>query len=326
MTGFAALRGHVGTDTYAYHMMFIENADEDLRHLFSLVEPIFALLIGFIGKLTSNAFVFIVAVAIIQGLLLVKLTRTSKSPAEFLLLYTSIFYLNFHFNILRAGTSVLFLILAARALQDARDQRLFYVWGISAVLSHYSATVAFIPMLLFNNRSDRTERFAAALLLVACGVVFLYMFSSDGLLNKYSIYSDLLTPDVTQTGSRSFYVGLPIYLTLYLSVVRKEGFFKLTILFLIWMILRWLTSMFSLVGRLEIIANALFLFYVVEIHLNGRRKQLRRIAIALLAAMWTYGGIVGLAAEETIMANLGVIGDLYLASPFVPYRFLWDVQ
>jgi hypothetical protein len=82
--------------------------------------------------------------------------------------------------------------------------------------------------------------------------------------------------------------------------------------------------MYSLAGRIEMIANALLLFYVIEIPLKGRRQQLRRVSVMALAAMWTYGGLLGLAAEDSIMSNLGVVDAVYLTSPFVPYRFIWE--
>jgi EpsG family len=99
LTCFSALRGYVGTDTYAYHSMFSDFSNESLGEVLGVVEPAFALLIKTIALFSDNPFVFVISISIIQGFLLAHVAVTSKNPLDFLAIYITIFYLNFHFNI-----------------------------------------------------------------------------------------------------------------------------------------------------------------------------------------------------------------------------------
>ena len=153
LTCFAALRGYVGTDTGAYHSMFSNFSNESLADVLGVVEPIFALLIKAAATFSDDSFVFVVLIALIQGLLLARVATTSNNPLDFLAIYVTIFYLNFHFNIVRAGTAILFLILAMRVPKEDDNQTKFYALGVAAILAHYSAVIGFLPLLLLRQRA-----------------------------------------------------------------------------------------------------------------------------------------------------------------------------
>lgn len=321
LTSFAAIRGYVGTDTYAYHTMFSDFSGESLSDIFVVIEPVFAVLIKFVALLSDNPFVYMICIAIIEGLLLAYAALTSRDPIRFLSLYLVIFYLNLHFNVVRAGVAILLLILAMRVPKDSGHEIRFFVLGLLAVLSHYSAILGFVPLLLLRHHAAHSKWIAAGSVVLLLGVI--YVSADASVFVRYLDYVDLLVPDVTKTVSLSFLLSVPLYAMLYACAVTKRNKVRITLLFATWLFLRWLTSIFSLVGRVEMIVNALLLFSIVELALSGWRQRLRAWALTGLTAMWFFGALIGLQQEESILEGLGVAG-LYTQSPFVPYKFMWE--
>ena len=324
LTCFAALRGYVGTDTGAYHSMFSDFSNESLADVLGVVEPIFALLMKATATFSDDSFVFVVLIAVIQGLLLARVATTSNNPLDFLAIYVTIFYLNFHFNIVRAGTAILFLILAMRVPKEDDNQTKFYALGVAAILAHYSAVIGFLPLLLLRQRAANAKSLAIGLLVLVMGSVYYFTTANEFLLAKYLAYVDILAPDVTNSVSLSFILGIPLYLLLYVSAVNKSNRVGLTLLFTVWLFARWLTAVFTLFGRVEIIINALLLFSIIELALVGWRHQLRKVAVTGLTVMWLFGSLLGLQEESSIMDGLGISDSLYRMSPFIPYKFIWD--
>jgi len=324
LTVFAALRGYVGTDTYAYHSMFADYSGEPVGDVLVVVEPIFALLMKAVGLFSEDAFAFVISIAIVQGLLLARLATTSKRPLEFLAIYVTVFYLNFHFNILRAGTAMLLLILAMRVPKENEHQLKFYGYGIAAVLTHYSTLIGFLPLIVLRQRAATARPLAIGLLASVVGFLAYLATAPESWVARYAAYADILTPDVSNAVSLSFVLAIPLYLLLYVSVVDERNWIRFTLLFSIWFLARWLTSIFTLFGRIEIIINALLLFSIIELPVIGWRQSARRIALIGVTVMWLFGSLLGLYEEDAILAGMGVSEGLYAMSPFIPYKFLWD--
>lgn len=324
LTSFAALRGHVGTDTYAYHSMFSDFGNESWADVLGVVEPVFALLMKAVALFSDDSFAFVVSIAIIQGLLLARVATTSKNPLDFLAIYVTVFYLNFHFNIVRAGTAILLLILAMRVPKADDNQVKFYAYGVAAVLTHYSAIIGFLPLVLLRQRASNAKMLAAGLLVLLMGAIYYFVTAEEFLLAKYVTYAEILVPDVSNPVSLSFILAIPLYLLLYISAVSKRNRIGLTLLFGVWFFTRWLTSIFTLFGRVEIIINAVLLFSMIELTLIGWRQKSRRIAVTGLTVMWLFGSLLSLQEEDAILARIGGLESLYVMSPFIPYKFIWD--
>jgi len=324
LTFFAAMRGLVGTDTYAYHTMFTEFGDENLSDIILIVEPMFAALIKVTALLSDDPFVFTALIGLIQGFLLAQVVATSKHPLDFLLIYATIFYLSFHFNILRAGTAILLLILAMRIPKEDKNQSMFYVFGVTAILFHYSAIIGFLPLLIFRLATTRSRAMIVALLVSFLAFTYYAIPAGELVPVRYLAYADILAADASSSISLSLVLGLPLYLMLYISAVNRANLFVLTLVFVVWLAIRWLTSVFSLVGRVEVIINSLLLFSIIEFALTGWRYKLRKVAIIGLTVMWFAGSLVGLKEESAILDNLGVTTGIYSMSPYVPYKFIWD--
>ena len=322
ITVFAAVRGYVGTDTYSYHMIFVDNSTETIIDIAKIIEPFFAILIKSTALITDNSFVFIALIAIIQGFILVKLVNTSKNPIDFLVIYIAVFYLNFHFNILRAGTAILLLVWANRIPNDQENGAKFYLIGMAAVLTHYSAAIGFFPMAFLRQKKANTRLLATALMVIALVLAYYFVIGNDALYGKFLIYSGEFGFEESMATNWSFIFGLPIYFLLYISVVSRKNFLEISSLFLVWVGLRWMTTTLGFVGRVESIVNALLLFSVIEHILVGWRKQVRRAAILGLTIMWLIGTLLNI--EEPVIPSGLSFNDDYLNSPFTPYRFLWE--
>lgn len=324
ITLFSAMRGYVGTDTYSYHVMFINGSIENMLDISKSIEPLFAALIKFSAFIINSSFVFIALISIIQGILLIKLISISKNPANFLMVYIAIFYLNFEFNILRAGTAILFIVLANQLSNNKNNNVGFYLAGIAAVLIHYSTAIAFLPMIILNQKKKNTKLLAIALVVITLIGAYYFVLNNDALYGKYIIYSSEIFSQISDTENRSFIFSLPLYFALYLSVVERENRLRVTSLFLIWLVLRWGTSLFMLVGRVEIIVNALLLFSVVEYDLTGWKRRVRSIALVGLSVMWLYGTLIVLQKGDPASSGSIALDEDHLMSPFNPYKFFWE--
>jgi hypothetical protein len=323
ITIFAAMRGYVGTDTYAYHLMFGDYSNIDVLDAARNIEPLFVILIKFTAIVSNSSFLFVGLISVIQGFLLYRLVKTSNNPADFLVIYIAIFYLNFEFNILRAGTAILILILASRVLREEAGKE-FYWLGIAAVLTHYSAIIGFLPLAYFRQKNISTKIITIISIVVAASLMSYFVMTNEALYGKYLIYSEELGSNFSDETNRSFYFSLPLYFLLYISVVRKENAFNITSLFLIWFFLRWATTLFMIVGRVELIVNALLLFFVIEHVLSGWRKQIRSVALVSLVIMWLYGNLNVLDRVDPVSSGGVDLDSTHLMSPYNPYKFFWD--
>lgn len=324
ITGFAAARGYVGTDTYAYHRMFDNFSSETFGETLEHTEPLFVALIQLAAALSDSSFVFVGMVALLQGVILVRLLKVSDKPADALAIYIALFFVNFEFNILRGGTAVL-LLLAARQVWRDEDGKWFYIFSIAAVLSHYSAAVAVLPMIYL-----RENRPAARLLvlLIAIPAVFAaaYFLVSPGQLEKYSSYLEGAQMGEQAPYGLGFFVYLGMYLLLYLSVVNQKNVLPLTALFLFWITMRWTSNYVLYLDRVEIIVNALLLFGILERKLGGWRRQAQGLALTCLVLLGLYGTLSGLEQTDNSTRSAHALDAESMAyvSPYVPYRFFWN--
>lgn len=323
ITLFAGLRGYVGIDTYTYHAIFRNAQAETLWSVLSRVEPLFALLIKCSGFLSSNSFLFIALISLFQGFVLLKLIKGSRAPADFMAVYISSFFLAFEFNILRSGTSILFLILASRRMED-RNRRSFYLYGFLAVLCHYSAIVAFLPMLFMKVEGLKAKLKLILVLVSVMAGAFVFIVSNDAQFQKYVFYFVDLRTNVPPS-----YVALlfrvMIYFTLFICIVNKMNYLMTSSLFLIWLLLRLAMINFVFIDRIEIMVSAILLFAALELRLSGWRLRLRAVSVVLLVLGGLYSTIKGLGIrEEELTRGVITLDEDHSMSPYVPYKFFWE--
>jgi hypothetical protein len=318
ITLFAAARGFTGTDTYSYHMMFSENISIPLMELVKSVEPLFAFLLKAISMVTDNSFVFIAFVSIVQGLILAKLVLTSKKPVIFLLMYVAVFYFEFEFNTLRAGTAILLLVLATRYI-DCAQSRAFYLYGAAAVLMHYSTLFALLPLVCVKDDGLRVKIFVITSILLVALIVFTYLLDQSR-LGIFSAYFDTVEKDQSSQFGFGFYVIQLLYLIFYSSIVKAEKFVIQTFFLVVWLTLMWLSLSFAYVDRISIILSALFLFLGIEVEVTARKNQVRIIALAgifIVSLLGNLSTMEGVSTSTELESN-------YAASPYIPYKFFWE--
>lgn len=318
LTLFSAVRGFNGTDTYSYHLMFSDNLSTPLLEMIKNVEPLFAFILILISIITDNSFAFIAFISLIQGLIVVKLIKTSKQPILFLILYVSVFYFDFEFNILRAGTAILLLVLATRYI-DCQERMAFYICCVAAVLMHYSVLFAIVPLIYLKEDGLQARIFLTAMALLAAFVVSKYLIDQSrmGIFIKY--FETFERGQVFQFGL-GFFAIQALYIIYGMSFIRKDKLFIPAFFLLVWVAMMWAGIYFSYVDRIGVVASAVFLFLGLEDELSSEKKTMRIIALAGISCLALFGNLANM--ESISMAT--ELDPSYAFSPYVPYKFFWE--
>lgn len=353
-TVFSALRGYVGTDTYSYHQIYLDFNVEDRVAMYTRVEPLFALIVDVSNYLGLSSFVFVSLIAVFQGVLLWRVIRNLQRPAEFLALYMAVFYLNSHFNILRQGISVLFMLsafsfylvvreankagISSRAVFDvgtrkekeysrpyspAKSTLKFYLDSFAALGFHYSSLLFTLPMFFAANRGFFSKLFLVVFSIffaVACYFVF---YDNATIVWKLTNYFNVISEPSKANAGRTLYFVLVIYLMLFVTVLSRGNYKFLTVLFVFWFLLRVLTHYNQIFGRIEIYSSIFFVFYISQVELSGVRRQIRGYLCAFLVVFWGCVRLYSYYNESPFVYDL--YGELILIhSPFTPYKFFWE--
>jgi hypothetical protein len=318
ITLFASIRGFTGTDTYSYHLIFSENISTPLPELMGSTEPLFALFLKASSMVTSNSFAFIAFISIVQGVVLVKLVLTSKKPVVFLLMYIAVFYFEFEFNILRAGTAILLLVLATRYI-DCKQGREFYIYAGAAVLMHYSTLLVLLPLVYIKEDGLRTRIFFTTLTLLLALILFNYLIDQSR-LGIFTRYFYTVKKEQSSQFGFGFYVTQLLYLIFYFSIIKTKRFAIQTFLLIAWLTIMWLSLSFAYVDRVNIILSAIFLFLGIEVEVENRRNQVRTIALAGIFVVSLFGNLTTMEGVSTSTE----LDSNYAASPYIPHRFFWE--
>jgi EpsG-like putative glucosyltransferase len=178
---FAGLRGDVGQDTYNYGDIY--NNISDWNILLNLkVEPVFAGLASLHKLIFNSTTGFLFSISLIQGALLYYSTRKLKYRWIFLLIYLYTFYLNFHFNVIRAGLALLFFLSSI----STKNNKISSIFIIGSFLTHFSM-VAFLPVYILLKKADFKHIFSVLII----GTIFLTLmvfYAQDYLIEKIKIY------------------------------------------------------------------------------------------------------------------------------------------
>lgn len=323
---FAGLRGFVGIDTYMYHLIYMGTRTGTFAGVLAQVEPVFALLVKMTYWMHDSSFFFVGLVAVLQGILVLVLLRSSQDPPGFLLLYLANFYLAFQFNILRAGTAILFLAMSVRWVRK-KDGWRFYLYSFLAVMCHFSAVIGFLPLLIFHTESRKVRFIVLLAFLSLCLGLYLATVYTNLAPEKYAGY---VVMDL-RAEIKPSYIGLAIRIfinvLLYYLVVTRENAGLLRLLLLLWLSMRLLSVELVLVNRFEIIFSALYIFYCFEQVVTGTKWRLRTLAFAGLTLLSLASNIRGLTLDETQIARGSMVIDVnHSMSPYLPYKFYWQEQ
>ncbi len=314
----ASLRGYVGTDTYSYHLHFeLIKSTEGFGAVALGIEPGFVL----IGKLISfaggDSFAYISFIGVLQTLLVLFIIRRIERPHLFLFFYTATFYLSFHFNILRASTSLLLILVALLWIKEG-GFRFYFVLFLS-VLFHYVAALIVFYVLLYKECKEKRYIAGATVLLVGAAAVYGAMSVFENVVVKYGMY---LQGDFVM--ERDFGIGLLLQIILYLGLgltLLKQGvpdfiFFALSLA-----ALKYLAVDYPIMGRLESYVLPMLMLVLTRDAATGWRRHVSGAIIVALGMLNVYGVLSGLYAESG-----GVFDPVHSASPYIPYHTVWGIE
>lgn len=321
LTCFAALRGYVGTDTGAYHTMFFDFGSLDLTDLANQIEPVFAALLHLTAQVSDSSFLFVGSIAVLQGVLLVLVVGRHEQPALFVAVYASTFFVNFHFNILRAGVAALFLVLALASLRSSQRAR-FQGFGFLSILSHYSSVLFFLPMNLVGRRWYIAVLSFVLASLAAIGLMM--HFVNEARYFQYLTYVALLETSDSVSYGFGLLALFALYVGVFVLTVSRSNYHLLLPLMCLWIALRLASNHMLFVSRIEVVVNLFLLYILLGESPPAQRRAARLLVCALLVSLNLYGTIGGLKAADQSMREGFAADPSRRNSTYLPYRFAWE--
>lgn len=318
ITLLAGLRGFNGTDTYSYHIMFREYKNLDFFEQLKAIEPLFVFLIAAVALFSSNSFVFTGVISILQAGILISLVKTSKEPATFLLIYIAVFFIEFEFNILRTGISLMLLMLAAR--YSNRDSKaIFYSISFAAMLFHFTSIIGFIYLSLSVEKKVSRKIFLILLLALLVSLIGYFIMDSSR-LGKLNYYLNNFEKMEIASPGVGFFGGQILYLMLFIATFDKNKYLRQIILITTIVALDWLTLRFEYFDRIRIVFVALFLLQGIDNQTIGLRNLLKKLSLTGIVILSLYGNIVNMDR----ISKSTELDFFHSKSPYVPYRFFWE--
>jgi hypothetical protein len=132
---FSGIRGDVGQDTHSYQLIYESlESTSDLFSLLGKMEPVYVIFMYLHKNIIDNVTLLFFMTSTVQAILLYYASKPLKHRRFFLIVYLLVFYLEFHFNTLRASVSLL-LFLTALSSQKKKNKIIF---NCLACLTHIS--------------------------------------------------------------------------------------------------------------------------------------------------------------------------------------------
>ncbi|MGE5471036.1 MAG: EpsG family protein [Bacteroidota bacterium] len=314
----ASIRGFVGTDTLSYHHQYnwiVDYSDSEYEGF--RVEPAFYGLGKLIGYFGGNSYAYVFLIGVIQATFLVYLLLKIENPIVFLVFYVSAFYINFHFNILRAGSATLIVLISMLHLRD-RDGKKFYGLLWSSILFHYTAIFAIVYITIYRQLLERQyKRIAYVLLSVVVFVLIVLPFFGEFLFDKYGFYLDQNLEDSVGYGVGFFvlmfsYIALGI--AMYVNGMKLEVFYIL----IPFLIVRLFALNYPILGRVEA-----YLLPILLLCINQVRWRVNGLILILLSISFLnmYGTLTQLSVSDSLINDVEHSG-----SPYIPYNTFFMIN
>lgn len=316
----ASLRGYVGTDTYTYHLQYEAiDSQDDAATKFLIAEPAFVVLAGLVGMAGGNSFVYVAAIGVLQTLLLIFILKRIGRPALFLMFYVATFYLNFHFNIIRASTAALIIMMSFLWINEGGPK--FYLTLWSSIFFHYTAIAVVIYVLLYKQVAEK--KYASAVFSIFL-VLLMIGWASQSILNDalYFKYGEYWQAELLD--ERAFGIGFLLQLLLYAGLVAamfmrstiNGVFFALPVMFI-----KLSAVYYPIVDRVEGYILPLFILLLTKDVIKSSITDLSPAVITVLSLLNVYGATYGLAATDK-----QALDEAHRASPYVPYHTMFDIK
>lgn len=303
---FAGLRGNVGTDSIAYRTYYAEVGSSTGDIVF---EPTFLILAEIGNFFGFNSQFLILSVAVAQGIFLYLTLIKIKEKDFFYLIYISIFFIYFTFNIIRVGLAMCILIYAFTLTWD--EKKLSFPIFLGSVMTHVSSA---FTLIVFSRKWYRAIPLVAGALLI---------FQEFFLLKLFAYFVGEEVTAVPESLGIGFAASMLIIIYC-ISTENKWSNRALSISFIFYIGFKLLIYVTSAFDRISIVFG-LPLFLIL---LRERVKMRTRFALTALILYNVYGSLSFIgnsdAAMESLIAEFPGVALLYSDTHWVPYKFFWE--
>lgn len=312
---FAGLRGLVGSDTISYLNFYDQFKDpEALRNYLTKMEPIFVLLVGGHGYLLDSKLLYLIMMSCFQTWLLYLVFEKSRKGLLFLLFYILLFYLNFHFNIARAGVATMLLLLSLTT--DSKKVKVLAV--LMAPGFHFS--VLFFYPLFFVKLDLRRFLFLAIFVIFALLLLFKNI---DYFFAKYQSYLEYM-----QSGSSEVSLaGALIALNVLISIILLRSPSRMLLGSSLLLLLALIVEIYYSIGYRLVNMGLLFYLYFFLEYLSYRRYKWCYIFCWAPVFMVFTLSLHNMVNERSVLEARIASGeslDNALKSTYIPYEFYWQ--
>jgi hypothetical protein len=311
-----------GTDTYGIYELTLDALKEGWKSdLITGWEPGFLLISKLLLSITDSPVLALRFIGIFfVGLLFAFFSRADRNE----LLYLSLWFFpvlvyQYGMNAVRAGLAMAVLLLAWQASRRG-NHRAFLLWGLAALLFHYSALLPFLLLFLSGLSVSRVRTLILLVIALAFAAV-LVASRQEYFLAKIALYSDYESPFSFSGLSRLILVTL-VWMGVVLSPLGVGPKVRATALFLLPTLLFQGLAFFSYAGLrlLELMSFVAPLMAISEFD-RARRPPGR--------TFWLILGIGGLLGAGFVYRNFLTDYDGQLTgtlTPFLPYRTIFDYR
>jgi len=236
-----------------------------------------------------------------------------------LTIYVLTYYLSFHFNIIRAGTASLLILLAFKALYKPGME--FYLLALLSITSHFSA--AFIIPILFFLRGFWLAGWARAVIMASLSLAGLgagVAIFWDELMSEraLSYMVMVMDPSVINSGVGIALQGCLI-VSLVLLLLDRGNRLEVMFIFLGYVVLRIISIRVFLITRISVYYEALLIFMICNAKPSSKKRLIVLLLLASLAMLSAFGTLTDLANE-----NKKLFDAVHARSVYLPYRFFWE--
>lgn len=308
-------RGDVGVDTYTYltNIRYIIVGERE-----SVFEPGFEILIRVIGFFGFNEREIMMSLSfLISCILFFSFYKLEKNkPYILLFLVIPTFYFDMTMNGIRYGLSFSIIVYAI-SLYIKKGSLLSYAFlSLMAGSVHISGLLLGLLLLFIVNRKSWSIYIILGSVAITCVCLFVYLVGSEGFIfNKINAYSDMQSPSFGSGFSIMLISCLTLFHFLIFENNCKDKFFICIMGFTL-ASFTFFISQISYAG-LRLQGVVLFLIFIVY---AVKARQLYDRKWDCFIAMFAIGVL-----SFIFKLNNFIDGENIGFSPFIPYRFIWEV-
>lgn len=309
MVLFAALRGNVGTDTFAYKSFFNSFGTEKLNLL--TFEPLFVLYSYLIHLVWANDQFFIFIISITTGALIYYNVKLIEEKSLFLLFYLTSYYVVFNLNLMRFGMGI--LLVSYPFLMHLRGEKSKMSLYFLGFLTHFATLFTLVVAI---------QKKHIIKLIVFLGIFFLVLGSI--LWDKFKTY---FLVALISKGQFHLDFGLLLeigILSILLWINRRNINSRLIVLFFLYIVLRNLSFVFEMLHRFAYLAG-----FLIYLHFFYKKQNLyTRLLLMLFIFFNLYRSLMFIYNSDNSMNELIAthpgFASLYSQTRWLPFKFFWE--